>query len=88
MCLCHLSPPQPPSASSLPAADASVCDAGLLYEIETGAYFNVTRLFHYDMGSLTVARRVLSQGCPVMDPTQGQHNYMAVSQCLWWSALV
>ena len=59
-------------------ADATVLDAGALYEIETGSLFNVTALARLNLGTLAVSHRVIADGCNRLDATQGSQNFMVV----------
>jgi hypothetical protein len=64
--------------SVLAPADATVLDAEVLYELETNAYFNVSRLFRFSMSSLAYTSGVMAGGCDIPDLSEGEHNYMAV----------
>lgn len=58
-------------------ADATVLDAGLLFEIGSDMTFNVSSLLRFNFGSFAVSRAVVD-ACPKLDFSNSYHNLLAV----------
>jgi hypothetical protein len=71
-------PPPPPPLFFPCLADATVLDAGVLYEVETDALYNVSSLFRLSFSTVAVSAYAVAEGCNVLDGSPGQHNVLAV----------